>query len=61
VLAEPKAAKASGAANEPCGDKPRFTVQREGGRTQRIITVCTCGREIVIECDYAETVEGERP
>jgi hypothetical protein len=39
---------------DPHAHEPKLTVQKAGGRIQRIIALCGCGREIVIECDYAE-------
>ena len=39
----------------PQKTQPEIDVQKRGDRIESIVITCSCGQQITIRCDYAET------
>lgn len=57
----PRAAPGAALAAPAALAEPRVRLIQEGESAGAIEVTCTCGRQLVLECDYVDAPAGERP
>jgi hypothetical protein len=44
----------AGAESASADGQPRIETREHGGVVQEVVVTCTCGKHIVLECDYGD-------